>query len=258
MTAKKLSKRNQAFVDGVKATERLKEIKQELAAEHKQILLAFKVTLDHAIRIGELLHDAKALVTYGEWKSWVEDNCKFSYRTAAAYMRVAEHQAAVKSAGACTLEGALESISRPPIEYVPAVPASRTPAILISAPAQPSTRESIHIDDVPPSEPVEPVPRSEWYPQRKEEPEPAGQKVLQFPREDKRNDNTTDPNVDPLKDEVERLKAEVERLKAEVEQLKESQMLVFEAGWRAHTPGSDWRPAWDVFRAGTTAKTGLN
>lgn len=42
------------------------------------------------IKIGQNLHEAKALVPHGEWGAYVEERCGFSQRTANNYMKLAE------------------------------------------------------------------------------------------------------------------------------------------------------------------------
>lgn len=48
-----------------------------------------RAALGHAIRAGELLHEAKGRVGHGEWLPWLEDNFGATRKTAAAYMRLA-------------------------------------------------------------------------------------------------------------------------------------------------------------------------
>lgn len=48
-----------------------------------------QLLLRAAIKIGQNLHEAKALVPHGEWGAYIEDRCGFSQRTADNYMRLA-------------------------------------------------------------------------------------------------------------------------------------------------------------------------
>src|SRR6266576_461024 len=68
---------------------RLATLAEELDAEHHACEAALKTTLAHAIRAGELLHEAKALVRHGEWLPWLQAHFAGSERTAQNYMRVA-------------------------------------------------------------------------------------------------------------------------------------------------------------------------
>ena len=53
------------------------------------------MAIEHAIRAGEALIQAKQLVEHGQWLPWLRDNCKMSERTAQNYMRVARNQDAL-------------------------------------------------------------------------------------------------------------------------------------------------------------------
>lgn len=59
---------------------------------HQQCIAAARKTVDHAIAVGELLLQAKALVGHGAWLQWVEDNCKISESTTRRYMRLARNK----------------------------------------------------------------------------------------------------------------------------------------------------------------------
>lgn len=51
---------------------------------------ALRSGLENARQAGELLLEAKGKLPHGEWYPWLKRNCKFSARTAQAYMRVAK------------------------------------------------------------------------------------------------------------------------------------------------------------------------
>jgi hypothetical protein len=63
---------------------------EEINGLHEEIFGAVKMTLDKAIRIGELLVKCKADQPHGEWMNWMEKNLKFSDQTARNYMKVYE------------------------------------------------------------------------------------------------------------------------------------------------------------------------
>ena len=50
---------------------------------------AARSAVEHAVRAGELLIEAKAQVTHGEWGSWLETNVEVADRTARTYMALA-------------------------------------------------------------------------------------------------------------------------------------------------------------------------
>lgn len=57
--------------------------------EHAKCEVAARTAIDHAIKVGRLLLEAKDQVAHGEWGEWVEKHCAFSQRSAQGYMRVA-------------------------------------------------------------------------------------------------------------------------------------------------------------------------
>lgn len=56
---------------------------------HNNVELSLKSGLQFAIEAGDLLLQAKQQVQHGSWAAWIAANCRFSERTAQAYMRVA-------------------------------------------------------------------------------------------------------------------------------------------------------------------------
>ena len=69
--------------------ERLNTLATHINEEHRRCEEAFRSTLEHALRAGELLIEAKDGVPHGSWEAWLADNFDGSLRTAQAYMRVA-------------------------------------------------------------------------------------------------------------------------------------------------------------------------
>lgn len=72
-------------------TNKLTTIAEQIKAEHRQAQEAMRQSLTHAVNCGELLIEAKSLISHGDWLAWVSDNCEFSDRTARAYMRIARN-----------------------------------------------------------------------------------------------------------------------------------------------------------------------
>ena len=70
---------------------RLDELRAEIDREHEAAVAAFRASVAHAIRAGELLAEAKALVGHGHWLNWVDANFPASRRTAQDYMYLAKH-----------------------------------------------------------------------------------------------------------------------------------------------------------------------
>jgi hypothetical protein len=86
-------------------------------AEHAACMTAAGAALDHAIRCGELLIEAKESLPHGSWQSWLEEHFDSSARTARAYMRIASRKEAIDSkrqaTASLTLENALHYIAKP-------------------------------------------------------------------------------------------------------------------------------------------------
>ncbi len=67
----------------------LDNLAQRINAEHEACRDAANAAVEHAVRAGELLIEAKASIPHGEWLTWIEGRCGVSERTAQAYMRLA-------------------------------------------------------------------------------------------------------------------------------------------------------------------------
>jgi hypothetical protein len=65
---------------------------------HRQAGQALRASLEHALRVGELLIQAKAKVGYGQWLDWLRENCEVSERLAQKYMQVARDQERLRQA----------------------------------------------------------------------------------------------------------------------------------------------------------------
>ncbi len=75
----------------------LTDLAARIKAEHNAVVAAFRHGIEHAIRTGELLLEAKAQLPHGEWGSWLEANCEISERSASRYMRLARHRSELES-----------------------------------------------------------------------------------------------------------------------------------------------------------------
>jgi len=65
-----------------------KSIATKIIALHNEVNDAFKLTLDKAIEIGELLIEQRKELKHGEFLSWVKDNLPFTDRTARNYIKL--------------------------------------------------------------------------------------------------------------------------------------------------------------------------
>jgi len=64
----------------------------EITLLHGEIEGALRLSVEKAIRVGELLTEQKAELEHGQWLPWLEAEFPFSQHRAQQYMRVARHQ----------------------------------------------------------------------------------------------------------------------------------------------------------------------
>ena len=98
---------------GLPESSRLAQIATELSGQHAACESALSDALGHASRAGELLLEAKPLVAYGEWGSWLAANFAGSHRTARGYMQLARERRPVATVG---VRAALAAIAEPHAE----------------------------------------------------------------------------------------------------------------------------------------------
>ncbi len=79
--------------------------------EHALARQAGESMLEHAMRAGEALTEAKAQLPHGEWLPWLAANFDASEATAERYMQVAANPARVRDLEEPSLRKALEAIS---------------------------------------------------------------------------------------------------------------------------------------------------
>ena len=92
----------------------LEELAAAINYEHEWVGMASKAVLDHAVRCGELLIEAKKQIRHGEWSGWLDANFDGSRRTAQQYMYVARHPEVVAKAqdvADLTLSGVVSRIA---------------------------------------------------------------------------------------------------------------------------------------------------
>lgn len=78
----------ETIVTSAAATPTLTTLADEIRSEHEQVGIAMRSALVHAMRVGELLIEAKAQIGHGCWLPWLEEHCDLAERTAQAYMRL--------------------------------------------------------------------------------------------------------------------------------------------------------------------------
>jgi 16S rRNA G966 N2-methylase RsmD len=96
----------------------LEVLAAEIRAEHQAFLRSARTTLEHGIRCGELLTQAKRQLRHGGWLPWLEREFgdSLSVRTAQEYMRVFRHRDELRAKYAANahlgMRAALKEIGR--------------------------------------------------------------------------------------------------------------------------------------------------
>ena len=76
---------------------RLDELAEAIIAEHGAFVRTFRKAVEHGIRAGGLLTDAKGNCEHGTWLPWLKENFKSAARTAQAYMRLYDHRDEIRA-----------------------------------------------------------------------------------------------------------------------------------------------------------------
>lgn len=90
-----------------------KSRKEEIVQLHGKFAESFKRTLDHGIRIGQLLTEQKADLNHGEFGLWIERNIPFSSRTARNYMKLFRNRDALKTETVSDFKSAYRLLEAP-------------------------------------------------------------------------------------------------------------------------------------------------
>ena len=69
----------------------------QINAEHLACMQAAGKALEHAMRCGDLLMEAKAGCQHGDWQGWLAEHFEGSDRTARAYMQLADNRELLES-----------------------------------------------------------------------------------------------------------------------------------------------------------------
>jgi hypothetical protein len=94
----------------------LADLAAHIRSEHEAVCQSARQTLQHAIKAGELLLQAKQLVDHGRWSDWLAHHCDVSQRSAQAYMRLAKNRnvlAKAQSSADLTIDEALQVLVKP-------------------------------------------------------------------------------------------------------------------------------------------------
>jgi hypothetical protein len=102
----------------ISETASVKEIKKL----HGGIIRAAKMSLESAIRIGELLEKIRTKIPHGQWQSWAEKHLPFDVRTARNYCRCFEERDRLKTETVSDLTAAYKFLAEPKTEPAPLPP----------------------------------------------------------------------------------------------------------------------------------------
>ncbi len=95
----------------------LETLAGQINEEHRAFVGAFRKTLEHGIRCGELLASAKEQCPHGTWLDWLEQHFEGSVRTAQEYLRLyhnrAEVRANTRDSAYLGVSGALKQLAAP-------------------------------------------------------------------------------------------------------------------------------------------------
>lgn len=85
----------------------------DIRREHELAQQSFRATVEHGVRCGLLLEQAKADTAHGEWLPWLDAEFPGSRRTAQGYMRLARHAEDAQALAHLGIEGALRQLAAP-------------------------------------------------------------------------------------------------------------------------------------------------
>ncbi len=97
--------------------EKLENLAEQINAAHRSFVGTLRKTVEHGIRAGELLAEAKAQCSHGTWLPWLEQNFEGAPRTAQEYMRLHNHRdeilAKTRDSAHLSVSGALKELAAP-------------------------------------------------------------------------------------------------------------------------------------------------
>jgi hypothetical protein len=89
----------------------MKNTIQEITRLHSEIAGHMRMSLEKAIRIGELLREQKSKQKHGSFTSWVVNNVPFTHRTAQMYMKLYNSRDKLKNESVSLLKDAYQLLS---------------------------------------------------------------------------------------------------------------------------------------------------
>lgn len=91
----------------------LAQLAHEINQEHEAAEHARNDWQLRAIRVGELLVEAKSQLPHGAWLPWLAENFPFTPQTARGYMRIFRHQHDPRMEDAFSIRSALAMLAKP-------------------------------------------------------------------------------------------------------------------------------------------------
>jgi hypothetical protein len=115
----------------------VKALEPQINAEHMKAMEGAKSYMEHAMKAGDLLANAKKILPHGAFQNWITDNLAFTVRTAQNYMRAAAHRKEHASANVEQISDAYSTLTEPkPIRDVPEVEAEDDEVEVLTATVQ--------------------------------------------------------------------------------------------------------------------------
>src|ERR1700730_4774068 len=74
----------------------LVDLAARIKTEHKATSDALNSSVEHSIKAGELLLEAKAQLKHGQWLPWLSEHCELSERSAQLYIRIAKNRTTIE------------------------------------------------------------------------------------------------------------------------------------------------------------------
>ena len=98
-----------AMIDIVRSNS-LADLAARINAEHAEAVRSFRAPMEHGIKAGHLLIEAKEQLKHGEWLPWLEEHCAVNPRTAQLYMRLASNEEQIRNS--CGFAEALANLTK--------------------------------------------------------------------------------------------------------------------------------------------------
>ena len=119
----------------ITTSDSLVDLAARIRSEHDKVCHSVRASVDHALRVGSLLLEAKKLVDHGGWIEWVERHCNLSERSAQAYMRIARHPPNPQLSADLTIDATLKALAKPKLDQPTSMLPPTTSTMPVNKPA---------------------------------------------------------------------------------------------------------------------------